>query len=515
MPGSKIPSFSSASELGSAVVVDLEIAGRCQGSSTSRKRSRSQSALKSSIKNVPSPAKRIPPRRCSNAIVDSKGEIKLDLQQCCDDSNGEPLVVSSPKILREERSSDPCFQTSTWNPRDPAQIQAVKEALHVASAPYNIVCREDEQKSILDFCKVCIEQDKSGSLYVCGCPGTGKSLSVKKVKELLVLWAKEAGFQTPEVLSINCTLLTKASEIFSKVIEKFHPHLKNNSCSPLQDLQKLYSQKRQLSSGKMMMIIVDEMDYLRTKDHQVLHDLFMLSTLPYSQCILIGIANAIDLADRFLPRLESLNCKPNVVTYCAYSKDQILKIIQQRLIVLGYDIFEPIALEFCARKVAAASGDMRKALDVCRSAIEVFEAELRLATNKEELKIVRFDHMDIALSRAFKPLIVDTIQSLPQHQQIILCSVVKFFWQCKKNATTLGELNRSYSEICKDNHIPPVGMLEFTNMCRALSDQGLLNVGQSKEIKQKRVTLQIDGSDVRFALKEIRFFNNCLESFNK
>ncbi|KAM0941439.1 putative ATPase, AAA-type, core, P-loop containing nucleoside triphosphate hydrolase, AAA lid [Dioscorea sansibarensis] len=405
MPGSKIPISSSASELGHAVVDDLEIAGRCLGSSTSRKRSRS--ALKSSVRTVPSPARRKPTRRCSDAVVDSEGE-------CCDYSNGEPRTVYSLKTLREERFSDLCVQRSTWNPRDPAQIQVVKEALHVASAPDNVVCREDEQKSILDFCKACIEQEKSGSLYVCGCPGTGKTLSVNKVKELLVLWAKE-------------------------VIEKFHPHLRNNSCSPLQNLQKLYSQKRQLSSGKMMMIIVDEMDYLRMRDHQVLHDLFMLSILPSSQCILIGIANAIDLADRFLPRLESLNCKPTVVTYCAYSKDQILKIIQQRLIVLGHDIFEPIALEFCARKVAAASGDMRKALDVCRSAIEVFEAELRSATNKEELDIVRFDHMDIALSRAFKPLIVDTIQSLPQHQQIILCSVVKFFWQCKKNATTLGE----------------------------------------------------------------------------
>ncbi|KAJ0977134.1 hypothetical protein J5N97_012608 [Dioscorea zingiberensis] len=85
--------------------------------------------------------------------------------------------------------------------------------------------------------------------------------------------------------------------------------------------------------------IVDEMDYLITKDQAVLHDLFMLSTPPYSRCILIGIANAIDLADRFLPRLEPLNCKPTVVTFYAYSKAQILKIIQQRLSVLGQYVF--------------------------------------------------------------------------------------------------------------------------------------------------------------------------------
>lgn len=37
------------------------------------------------------------------------------------------------------------------------------------------------------------------------------------------------------------------------------------------------------------LIIADELDYLITKDRVVLHDLFMLTTLPFSRCILIGI----------------------------------------------------------------------------------------------------------------------------------------------------------------------------------------------------------------------------------
>ncbi|GMY36250.1 cell division control protein 6 homolog B-like [Fagus crenata] len=88
-------------------------------------------------------------------------------------------------------------------------------------------------------------------------------------------------------------------------------------------------------------------------------------------CILIGIANAIDPADCFLPRLQSLNCKPMVVTFRAYSKDQILKMLHERLMELPYTVFQPQALELYARKVAAASGDMRKALCVCR----VYKAE--------------------------------------------------------------------------------------------------------------------------------------------
>lgn len=44
------------------------------------------------------------------------------------------------------------------------------------------------------------------------------------------------------------------------------------------------------------------------------------------------------------------------------------------------------AIELCARKVAAATGDLRKALDVCRQAIEMVESEIkrkRLAQHHE------------------------------------------------------------------------------------------------------------------------------------
>ena len=73
-------------------------------------------------------------------------------------------------------------------------MKVVKEALHVSTAPPNIVCREGEQKRILEFSQACVEQEKAGSLYVCGCPGTGKSLSMEKVKQHLVDWANEVNF---------------------------------------------------------------------------------------------------------------------------------------------------------------------------------------------------------------------------------------------------------------------------------------------------------------------------------
>jgi cell division control protein 6 len=74
---------------------------------------------------------------------------------------------------------------------DGEQLRMVKEVLHLSTAPSTMVCREEEQNVVLGFCKGCVEHEKAGSLYICGCPGTGKSLSMEKVKVNLLNWAIE------------------------------------------------------------------------------------------------------------------------------------------------------------------------------------------------------------------------------------------------------------------------------------------------------------------------------------
>ncbi|CAL5388560.1 unnamed protein product [Camellia sinensis] len=248
--------------------------------------------------------------------------------------SGDNKVVKSRELLVKKLYDD-FIDKPKWNPRV-----------------------EDEKKRVLEFCKQCIEQEKAGCLYVCGCPGTGKSLLMERVKDSLVDWAQGKHFRT---LSFN--------------------------------------RKR-----------------------------------PGTLC-----------------------------------------------------------------QIAAASGDMRKALCICRSAIEMLQAELResacnldfsLAENaysnqqttpacdliKQGIDIVRVDHMAIALSKTYRSPIMDTVQSLPQHQQhytLFCCEA--FLW---------GKEGYNYRR----------------------GDQGLLKLGQSREDKLRRVALKVDEADVAFALQGIR---NC------
>lgn len=117
-----------------------------------------------------------------------------------------PLSLS--KFMIFKRSVDHNWNLPFISYVDSVQLNAVKETLHVSMAPSSIVCREEEQRRVFEFCKACVEQNKAGSLYVCGCPGTGKTLSIDKVKVTLVEWAKDVS------KLLVCSLWTRDLLIF-------------------------------------------------------------------------------------------------------------------------------------------------------------------------------------------------------------------------------------------------------------------------------------------------------------
>jgi origin recognition complex subunit 1 len=63
------------------------------------------------------------------------------------------------------------------------------------------------------------------------------------------------------------------------------------------------------------------------------------------------------------------------ITFPGYNHEQLMKIVQSRLEGVPGNIVEPDAIQFASRKVAAVSGDARRALDICRRAVELAEAE--------------------------------------------------------------------------------------------------------------------------------------------
>ena len=53
-----------------------------------------------------------------------------------------------------------------------------------------------------------------------------------------------------------------------------------------------------------VLLVLDEIDQLDSKSQQVLYSVYELPHLTNSMLTLVGIANALDLTDRILPRLK-------------------------------------------------------------------------------------------------------------------------------------------------------------------------------------------------------------------
>ena len=122
------------------------------------------------------------------------------------------------------------------------------------------------------------------------------------------------------------------------------------------------------------MLLVDELDYLLTRQQKVIYNLFDWPTKANAKLVVIGIANTMDLPERLLPRVSSRMGTARVV-FKAYHRDQLTQIIEHRL--AATKVFSSDAIRFCASAVAGVSGDCRTALQICRRAVEIAQRDIK------------------------------------------------------------------------------------------------------------------------------------------
>lgn len=79
-------------------------------------------------------------------------------------------------------------------------------------------------------------------------------------------------------------------------------------------------------------MVLDEMDQLDTQSQSVLYTIFEWPLNYPTSIILVGIANALDLTDRLLPRLKAKSrLVPDLLHFAPYTKQQLVDIYTCRL----------------------------------------------------------------------------------------------------------------------------------------------------------------------------------------
>uniref|UniRef100_A0A3P8S5M4 Cell division control protein n=1 Tax=Amphiprion percula TaxID=161767 RepID=A0A3P8S5M4_AMPPE len=394
------------------------------------------------------------------------------------------LVLNSPQQPPASRSSPRRQETPAGSPvhknseRKPpvarlfaekSRFQGVKQALHTA-VPERLLSREAERASIRSFLEEKVLQRHPGSLYISGAPGTGKTACFN-----CVLQEMKAELSSVQTVVVNCMSLRSSHAIFP-----------------------LLADKLKASGGQKGL-----QRFLTAPGPTV----FAFLTL------VTGIANALDLTDRILPRLQARpRCRPQLLHFPPYSRQELAAIVQDRLTQASAEgILDASAVQFCARKVSAVSGDARKALDICRRAVEIVESdERKKATDpKAETKASRVSLPQVArvLSEVYGDRMASQSggsdgESFPLQQKLLVCCLLLLIRSGKSKEIVLGKLHEVYSRLCAKRQVSAVGQGECLSLCSLLESRGIFALKKAKEARLTKVFLKIEEKDVENALKD-------------
>ncbi|XP_004346741.2 hypothetical protein CAOG_05056 [Capsaspora owczarzaki ATCC 30864] len=275
--------------------------------------------------------------------------------------------------------------------------------------------------------------------------------------------------------------------------------------------QTLRSQPKQ----KSIVLIVDELDLLVTKKQSVLYNMFEWPTRRGARLIALAIANTMDLPERHLSNRIQSRMGPTRLTFEPYTFKQLELIVQSRLEGIVH-AFDAAALTLCTRKVAAVSGDARRALDICRRATEIAEAAHRTKrtaatqdggdaqTESSELDgfSVTIESVDSAIAELFASPSIMAMQTASVQERTFLCAILSEFGRTGLEEATFGKLFTRHVGICRIRGIPAPSTSAVAAICARLGASRLLLVENGANDLYQRVRLNVSQSDVTFALRD-------------
>lgn len=419
----------------------------------------------------------------------------------------------------------------------PTVYHGARQAFVRSADPGRLIGRGAERSELEAFIRGAISHKSGSCLYVSGPPGTGKSALVREVSQD---FADGAGLRKS---FINCMSAKTPGDVYEKLVNDLLSDCDGTTSKQDGDLYSLMAPKAK-SPGPVYLVILDEIDHLLNLDLDVLYKLFELALRRTSRLILIGIANALDLTDRFLPRLKARNLKPQLLPFLPYTAPQVASIITAKLWTLlpesdgtqpDYVPFvHPTAIELCSKKVASQTGDLRKAFDIIHRSLALVENETQ-RKHQNEISAPRSPSKtplseNLNLSSPSKPRTLaaslatitprtaprvtiahiarvtasalghgtaQRLQTLNLQQKAALCALISLERNKRSShpysvsdtpskssfssSPTIRDLYGTYSSLCKrDNVLHPLTAVEFCDVIGGLETLGLVGEGEAK-----------------------------------
>ncbi|KAG9064965.1 Origin recognition complex, subunit 1 [Linnemannia hyalina] len=201
-------------------------------------------------------------------------------------------------------------------------------------------------------------------------------------------------------------------------------------------------------------------------------------------------------------------------------------IVESRL--EGIQAFRREAIEFAARKVGAVSGDARRALDICRRAVEIVETNAQKAEDQRRLKAGRNPFEDLgpapdpeqvtirtvdqAIKEMFASPNVRLIQTASLHQKLFLVALTARLRRLGLAEVEFSEIAHAHLQMCRLHNIEPPMLSDLSAICASLGSSRCLLVESGKQDLHQRVRLSVSEEDVIMALKVDPLFRRLLDT---
>lgn len=248
---------------------------------------------------------------------------------------------------------------------------------------------------------------------------------------------------------------------------------------------------------------------LCTKKQDVLYNLFDWPYKKNSKWIVVAIANAMNLPEQVMSKISSrlglsrLNFQP-------YTHPELEQIVLMRLQELH--IFDSDAITYAARKVAAVSGDARRALEICRRATELAERDhnsKKTAASTKTFKdsqstLIGIIHVDAAIKQMFSSPKILALTHCSQMEQLFMESIALLYKSSGIEETSLNKIFSQHVALCLQDNLQPLNRSQFLNVCCKLASFKMILLEPSKNIYLQRVRCNMSTDDIDYVLKQIR-----------
>jgi len=361
-----------------------------------------------------------------------------------------------------------------------------KNLLQINYTPDAILHRNEQIKQIASILAPVLRGERTSNLFLYGKTGTGKTLSIRYVKDALQKrFKKDFGFEL-RIEYLNCKLKKVSdteyrilAELIKKLGGEVHP-----TGLPTQAVYNKFIEMIDLKK-QLVVLILDEIDQTVKKiSNNFLYNLTRLnSELLKSQISIVGISNDLTFLDEIDPRVRSSLSEEEIV-FPPYNAIQIQDILNKRAEnAFKKGILTEGVVAKCAAYAAREHGDARRALDLLRVAGELAE--------REGAKKVLLKHIDEANGKIEKDKIIDVVQSEPKQFQYVLYSIIKLSEKSGNTSFFTGDVYNNYQEICNKNKAEILTQRRVGDIIQEFDMLGIINVrviskgrgGRMREIK--------------------------------